>query len=131
MGDDARPHEPARRARDAAHASVNAVETHSPPSYVGAPLEGKFELKPFHVEVVSVTFYPGARKECNVHVRIADRETGQIQNLYARETFPLDYPDAVCAREILIAFMRHEVEECIHVNGVRVWDPHVGRPGGI
>jgi hypothetical protein len=27
--------------------------------------------------------------------------------------------------------LEHEVEESILVNGVRVWDPHVGRPGGI
>jgi hypothetical protein len=36
-----------------------------------------------------------------------------------------------CLRELVMLAMRHELEESILVDGVRVWDPHVGRPFGI
>lgn len=123
-----------------------AVEPEAPASYVGAPLEGRFEFKPFAVEIIKIEFlrsgdldrfgWPvmvaSGMKRCRVELRVQDRTDPSAKiPLYASETFPIDHPDAVCAREILLAFMRHELEECIHVNGVRVWDPHVGRPNGI
>jgi hypothetical protein len=46
-------------------------------------------------------------------------------------SFDDDRPDALCIRELVLLAMRHELEESIKVNDVRIWDPHVGRPFGI
>lgn len=62
---------------------------------------------------------------------VTDTDGTRWMKLWAGMSFAGDKPDALCIREIVLNFLRHELEESILVDGVRIWDPHVGRPGGI
>jgi len=68
---------------------------------------------------------PSGFKRVQIHTEIISRDTGKPMALYFSNDFPVGRPDAACIRELLIEAVRHEIEECIFVDGVRVWDPHV------
>ena len=68
---------------------------------------------------------PSGFKRVLIHTEIISRDTGKPMALYFSNDFPVGRPDAACIRELLIEAVRHEIEECIFVDGVRVWDPHV------
>lgn len=135
------------------------IEDVIPLPYVGATVTGKTELRPFSVRVVGVRwvtatspdigeraeFIPYERKgtkKLTLHVQVTPRSQTELPirkdaegrvyvDLYAHEFYPIDRPDAVCIRELVLTFLRHELEESIMVDDVRIWDPHVGRPTGI
>jgi hypothetical protein len=152
------PHAPPRDAellhRHRRRTKWFSLEEESPLPYGRPPeaLVGSAELTPFRLDVVSIRFerydsfygppFASSMKSLYLHVRVAPRkgevhhnvkqdERGEFIDLYANMQFEESRPDALCIRELLLNFVRHEVEESILVNGVRIWDPHVGRPGGI
>jgi hypothetical protein len=96
-------------------------------------MTGKAEVKGFGFTVKNVQITRGGDmwgtrpgiKSVQIHAEINSRETGAPMALYFRNDFPETRPDAACIRELLIEAVRHEIEECIFVDGVRVWDPHV------
>lgn len=128
-----------------------SVEREAPRPYVrGASVHGKAELLPgFGIKVVDIDIdkddglFGPPKKHVRLHVLIrprGDEEHGHYvtdtdgtrwMKLWAGMSFAGDKPDALCIREIVLNFLRHELEESILVDGVRIWDPHVGRPGGI
>ena len=129
--------------------SRGAVEQMIPLPYVGPPggVEGTLDVSQFVFEYVSHRFEPdwfGARKHLQLVAKVRPRgdevhtdgeapkvdERG-LMKIYFGASFEAHRPDAVCIREIFLLALRHELEESIKVNGVRIWDPHVGRPGDI
>ncbi len=121
-----------------------SVERKIPESYVGASLDGSAKLDPFYFEVVNIKWERGPRvKNLVVSAKIKTRsgdfqinngtlaKAGDFKVIVFYGDFEAGRPDAACIRELLMNALRHELEECIMVDGVRVWDPHVGRPRGI
>lgn len=138
--------------------SSKAVEHEMPAPYVGGPraLEGATELAPLRFEVVRLNWEKPSnydhqaghafgymvRKSLELVTRQRPRGDedpafvkGEGEQRWVeitfRASFAPDRPDALCIRELVMLAMRHELEESIKVNGVRVWDPHVGRPFDI
>ncbi len=129
--------------------SADAVEHVMPAPYRGT-LDGvRTELAQFRFEVVGdpVWYRPHAdswnqRKTLTINTRQRPRgdEGGGVRHdpdgtpyvlISFSATYEVSRPDALCLRELVMLAMRHELEESILVDGVRVWDPHVGRPFGI
>lgn len=141
----------------AAQNPKNAIEADIPLPYVGhhTGVEGKVDVSNFVFEYVSHTFEPAVefhwngykisepkKKHLTLVAKVRPRvgvediapehvDSRGLTKLFFHQKYDIDRPDAVCVRELFLLALRHELEESIMVNGVRIWDPHVGRPGDI
>lgn len=64
-----------------------------------------------------------------LEVYVYDRDVKwDYMKLTFSQTFPVEEPEAASLRTLLHTAVCHEVDECIYVDGVRVFDPHVISP---
>lgn len=122
-----------------------SVEKEVPAPYVGGrgAIENKLGiLKPFVFEVVSYQCgksLNGYEKRFLIQVRVRPRDDDSISDDPDGKYLTLDFsgsydewiPEAVCLRDLCLRAMRHELEENLYADGVRVWDPHVGHARSI
>ena len=115
------------------------------PGYPESPvyMPGQVELKPFCFDVKRIYFDKGVFRHQHAYdahygriirldVMIRDRNDpfgAPLPLTFAHpHTFATDHE---AARDLLLRALRHEVDECLLVNGVRVNDPHANGRQGI
>lgn len=70
-------------------------------------------------------FYGGSWVD--VRLLIRDRDTGAEEPIQFRFNPPRSFESpAHMVRDAIAWVLTHELEECLHVDGVRVFDPHRG-----
>lgn len=84
------------------------------------------ELRNFPVPIEYwVEEYPYCNK-VTIAVKTKDRDTGGEMKLYLYFSYDRErYPKVEAIRTALIEAMTHEIDECLYVDGDRIFDPHV------
>lgn len=88
----------------------------------------------FSMTLIAIEARPGPYDDVEIDAKmlVPDRETGQPIEVRFSERVPSSYIDARSWPEIvrghLMSMVRHEVNESLKVDGVRIFDPHKDEP---
>lgn len=101
-----------------------------------ALLDG-IELRGFRIDRLVIgeyRAYETAAQRVNISARVADRDTGLPAYIANSNLVFDDAPvfrgdvleRARFVRRLLLDMLAHELDECLYVNGERIFDPHKG-----
>jgi hypothetical protein len=105
------------------------------PAYPPPPTPGDVSIRNFNFRVTSVRTMVAPLRDTytgrvvpklyvELDATVNHRDDGSVLPLTFSRAFPAEMTEHEAVRSLMLDALRHEADECILVNGVRVNDPH-------